>query len=106
MCNLLLFLGQGVLVVLFLPICLLLVLLEDVSLGLTEPSSLLLLLFLQGLVPGRVLQHLLRILVALLFELLVVFLSLEFELLLELILDFGLVGLKLLNLTANHQLLA
>ena len=106
MSNLLLFLGQGVLVVLFLPICLLLVLLENVSLGLTEPSGLLLLLLLKGLVPGRILQHFLRILVTLLFELLVVFLSLELELLLELILNFGLIGLKLLNLTANHQLLA
>ena len=105
MCNLLLFFGQGVLVVLFLPICLLLVLLEDVSLGLTEPSGLLLLLFLKSLVPGCILQHLLGVLVTLLFELLVVFLSLELELLFELILDFGLVGLKLLNLTANHQLL-
>ena len=106
MCNLLLFFGQSVLVVLFLPICLLLVLLEDVSLGLAEPSGLLLLLFLKGLVPGRILQHLLGILVTLLFKLLVVFFSLELELLLELILDFGLVGLKLLNFTANHQLLA
>ena len=104
--NLLFLLGQSVLVVLLLPICLVLVLLEDVSLGLAEPSGLLLLLFLKGLVPGCILQHLLGILVTLLFKLLVVFLSLELQLLLKLILDFGLVSLKLFNLTANHQLLA
>ena len=91
---------------LFFPICLLLVLLKYLGLSLTEPTSFLLLLLLKRLVPSCIFKHLLRVFIALLFEFVMVFFGFLLELLFKLIFDLGLICLELLNLAANHQFLA
>ena len=106
MSDLLLLLVDSILVVLLLLIHLFSVLLIDCRLSITELPCFLLLLFLQSLVASSILKHALRVLVTSSFELLVVLLLLHLQLLFKLVFNFILVGLKLFNLAADHQLLA
>ena len=105
MIDLLLLLAHVILVSLVLVVDLLCMVLVDGSLSIAELSGLLLLLLLESLVAGRVLEHALRVLVPARLDLLLVFLLQVLELLLEVLHDLVLARLQILRSASNLQLL-
>ena len=105
MVDLLLLLAHVILVSLVLVVDLLCMVLVDGSLSIAELSCLLLLLLLESLVAGRVLEHALRVLVPACLDLLLVFLLQVLELLLEVLHDLVLASLQIFRPASNLQLL-